>query len=69
MAICWIVNAWEEDVKGKTLVNCFGKSNVLPVQGESTGGDDEEEEENEEEEEEEGRDDGDELAKLRAELE
>jgi molybdopterin converting factor small subunit len=69
MAICWIVNAWEKDVKEKTLVNCFQKSNVLPVQGESTGGDDEEEKENEEEEEEEGHDDGDELAKLRAELE
>jgi hypothetical protein len=69
MAIRLIINAWEEDVKGKTLVNCFRKSNVLPVQGESTGGDDEEEEENEEEEEEEGHDDGDKLAKLRAELE
>ncbi len=31
MAIRWIVDAWEEDVKKSTLVNCFRKGRVLPL--------------------------------------
>jgi hypothetical protein len=29
MAICWLVSAWELDVKGVTLANCFTKSRVM----------------------------------------
>jgi hypothetical protein len=34
MAIRWLVSAWELDVKGITLANCFTKSRVMPTEEE-----------------------------------
>ncbi len=50
MAIRWVVDAWENDVKKSTLVNCFRKSRVLPLDGGEREGDREEGEANEQEE-------------------
>ncbi len=34
MAICWLVSAWELNVLGITLANCFTKSRVIPSEKE-----------------------------------
>ncbi len=32
MAVCWVVDAWESDVKRSTLANCVRKGKVLPLE-------------------------------------